>query len=119
MVKTRSKAKYDTRIREIKNFSRTIETTVRFTRASGKDIDVHEVHSLLTNIQKSLGEDAKIMVRAMNINRMFTFKGFDQPELNIEQFEEYYAGKVKFTEKFEKFAYVEITSLINKPKVKK
>ena len=55
----------------------------------------------------------------MNAQRFFTFKGFNDDELQIDDFEDYYENKVKDTEKFEKFSFIQVTSLINKPKVKK
>jgi len=125
MVNTRSKSKYNSRVTKVLDFPGTIETTVRITRSTkskrtneDKEIDVYEVRNMLANIQKSLGPDAKIMVRAMNVQRLFTFKSFKSDELNMMDFEEYYENKVADTEKFEKFSYVEITSLINKPKPK-
>ena len=125
MVNTRSKSKYISRVTKVLDFPGTIETTVRITRSTkskrtneDKEIDVYEVRNMLANIQKSLGPDAKIMVRAMNVQRLFTFKSFKSDELNMMDFEEYYENKVADTEKFEKFSYVEITSLINKPKPK-
>ena len=117
MVK-RQKQKYVNKIVQKLEFSRTIETTLRIYRNSKtKQIDVDELQNILAGIQRRVGSDVKIMVRAMNDHRLFTFKGFDATELKIKSFEEYYENRVKETEKFEKFKFVEITTLVNKPTV--
>jgi hypothetical protein len=123
MVQTRSQSsKYISRVTQVKDFPETIETTIRISRSTKskltgkvKQIDVDEVHSILTNMQNSLGPNSKIMVRAMNAQRLFTFKGFKQDELQMMDFEKYYEDKVAETEKFEKFKYLEFTALITKP----
>jgi hypothetical protein len=125
MVNTRSKSKYISRVTHTRDFPGTIETTLQISRSTKskltgevKQIDVDEVRSILANMQLSLGPDAKIMVRAMNNQHLFTFKGFNCDELNMMDFEKYYKNKVLDTEKFEKFSFIQITSLITKPKLK-
>ena len=119
MVKTRIKPKYRSEVTQVRDFSRTIETTLTISRSSKlKQLDVNEVRNILVNIQSSLGPDAKIMIRGMNAQRFFTFKSFADDELQITDFEDYYKNKVEDTEKFEKFSFIQVTSLISKPKVK-
>ena len=113
------KRKYISEVKQTRIFSGAIETTLQIARKSKhKQIDTDEVHSILTGIQKSLPADAKIMVRAMNAQRFFTFKSFADDELNIEDFESYYENKIIDTDKFEKFSFIQITALVNKPKNK-
>ena len=66
-------------------------------------MDVDEMHNILTGLQTRLGSDAKIMVRGMNAQRVFTFKGFNDEELNVDDFDEYYKNKVEDEEKFSMF----------------
>jgi hypothetical protein len=81
----------------------------------GKDLSVDEVRNIVTGMQKALGQDARIMVRAMNIQHMFTFKKFSDDELNLLDFDDYLKNSVKETEKFETFKFVQITTLVDKP----
>lgn len=123
MVSTRSKSKYISEVREVRNFASTRETTLRISRnSSTKQIDVNEIHKILTGIQNNSPPDTKFLVRGLNGQRFFTLKSFDADELiELEDFEDYYKNSVKEVDKFEKFAFLEITSLtkIEKPKVEK
>jgi hypothetical protein len=112
---------YKTKITHVRKFTNTIETTIQINRfAKDKNISVNQLTHIYNNIKSRFGVDAKIMVRAMNPLRMFTFKGFDEEELNIYDYDEYMQGKVKEKIKFLKFIFVQITILQNipKPKVK-
>jgi hypothetical protein len=120
MASTKNQTKYISRVTQVRDFPGTIERTLTISRSSkSKQLDTDDVHSILTNIQKSLGPDAKIMIRGMNAQRFFTFKSFADDELQLIDFDEYYKNKVHDTEKFEKFSFIQVTSLINKPKTVK
>ena len=88
-----------------------------------KQIDVPELEQIyegLVNEFEESGETVKILVRAQNIDKIYTFKGFDDDGLNIESFEDYLQGKVRDTTKFEKFSELQFTILQKvKPKKKK
>lgn len=104
--------KYKMRVKKVRDFAGARETTLIISRPNkSKQLDVWEMRNILTNMQKSL-PDAKFMVRAMNAQLIFTFKGYDDDELNVEEFEDYYENKVKDTMKFVKFSFIEITSYV-------
>ena len=113
---------YKSKMTSEREFPGAIERTIQISRANRqKQIDVDEVHTILTSMQSKLGPTTKIMVRGMNAQRMFTFKGFNDEEMNIEDFDEYYINNnsaVKSLDKFEKFSFVQIIALMDKPKVK-
>jgi hypothetical protein len=56
----------------------------------------------------------KLLVRGMNAQRFFTFKSFDQDELQIEDFNEYYEDNVQDTDKFEKVSSDKFCVLLDK-----
>ena len=106
------KPKYKMRVKNVRDFAGARETTIKISRPSkSKHLDVWEMRSILANMQKSL-PGAQFMVRGMNAQHMFTFKGYDDEELNIEEFEDYYENKVSDPTKFEKFSFIEITSYV-------
>ena len=106
------KPKYKMRVKNVRDFAGARETTIKISRPSkSKHLDVWEMRSILANMQKSL-PGAQFMVRGMNAQHMFTFKGYDDEELKIEEFEDYYENKVSDPTKFEKFSFIEITSYV-------
>lgn len=115
------KTKYVQKIIQTRTFSKTTEKTIQITRNNKhKEMDVDEMHNILTGLQTRLGSDAKIMVRGMNAQRFFTFKGFNDEELNVDDFDEYYKNKVEDEEKFAMFSMIQITVLQpNNLKIKK
>ena len=116
-VTKKSKARYKSTITETKNFSNVTETTMQISRSNGKGIDVNEFEKIYAGIRQ--GTDSKLVVRALNGQRWFTFKGYGDDDLNIDSFENYYQNKVSETGKFENFSIVQITSLKPKAKIKK
>lgn len=88
------------------------ETTIKFTRFDKtKQLDVDELHELFDSINKKLPPKSKIMVRAMNGQRFFTFKSYDRDSLDVDSFEDYYINSVRETDKFEMFSQIQITIL--------
>lgn len=113
----KKKPKYKSTITETKNFPNVIETTMQISRSNGTGINVNEFEKLYAGIRQ--GTDSKLVVRALNGQRWFTFKGYSDDDLNIDSFENYYQNKVSETGKFENFSIVQITSLKPKAKIKK
>jgi hypothetical protein len=116
-VVKKSKARYKSTITETKNFPNVTETTLQISRSNGKGIDVNEFEKIYAGIRHET--DSKLVVRALNGQRWFTFKGYGDDDLNIDSFENYYQNKVSETGKFENFSIVQITSLKPKAKIKK
>jgi hypothetical protein len=106
------KPKYKMRVKQVRDFAGARETTLIISRPNKlKHLDVWEMRNILANMQKSL-PNAQFMVRGMNAQQMFTFKGYNEDELNIEEFQDYYENKVSDPIKFEKFSFIEITSYV-------
>jgi hypothetical protein len=106
------KPKYKMRVKQVRDFAGARETTIRISRPNkSKYLDVWEMRNMLANMQKSL-PNAQFMVRGMNAQFIFTFKGYDDEDLNVEEFEDYYENKVSDPIKFEKFSFIEITSYV-------
>ncbi len=88
------------------------ETTVRFTRKTGKfDINKDEVVTLLDTINaeaKKTGKTIRTNVRIMNKQRTFTVKSFSSG-LEMDDMDEYYKGTVKDVDKFEMLSDIYIT----------
>jgi hypothetical protein len=72
-----------------------------------KDIESNEVRALYDGIVKVSENDeydTEILVLVQNpLNRMWTLKGFQMDELNFEDYDEYFANRVKDPSKFAKF----------------
>lgn len=111
------KSRYNNVITETRTFNNSVEKTMQITRSNNKQIDVNEMESLFKGIQKNK-KGSKFIVRALNGQRWFTFKGYEDSELNIMDFEEYYENKVKDSQKFEMFSQIEIISLSKVEKLK-
>ena len=89
----------------------------KISRSNGKSIGVDEFENIYANLRSKT--DSKMVIRALNGMRWFTFKGYSDDELNIDSFEEYYKNKVSETGKFKDFSIIQITSLKTRPKIKK
>lgn len=112
---------YNKKIVNVRKFSNTTKTTIWIKRFDkDKRISVNQLSDIFDNVRSRFPK-SKIMVRGMNALRMFTFKGFDEEEMSILDYDEYLKGKVKEEVKFSKFLFVELTILqdIPKPKPKK
>jgi hypothetical protein len=106
------KPKYKMRVKNVRDFPGARETTIKISRPNKLNhLDVWEMRSILANMQKNL-PDTQFMVRAMNAQHMFTFKGYNDEDLNVEEFEDYYENKVSDPVKFKKFSFIEITSYV-------
>ena len=95
---------YRTAITQTRDFRGAIETTTQISRTNSKGINVEQFKNIYAKIRAS--SDDKLIVRAMNGARWWTFKGYSESDLNIDTFEDYYQNKVKETGKFENFGIV-------------
>lgn len=90
----------------------TIHSTINITRKyKNKKMDVDDMRQIYEGMKKRLGPKAQFTIRGSNIRGTWTFKKFNDDELNIEDFEDYYRGKVRETDKFEKFHMISVTLL--------
>ena len=84
--------------------------TFTINRKNNKDMNMANFKDVYNVFKKKYGEE-KLLVRAMNNTQFFTFKGFTDNGLNIQDFEEYYINKVDDTTKFNMFNQVQISVL--------
>jgi hypothetical protein len=85
-------------------------TTYQYFRKNGQ-IDVPEVKKIVDRLERKAvekGEDIKIAVRGLNVEKWNTLKGYDS-ELNIQDFADYYRNRVEDPSKFEMFNQLQIT----------
>jgi len=81
--------------------------TFTITRKNEKDMNIANFKDVYSVFKKKYGSD-KLLVRALNDTQFFTFKGFSDSGLDIQDFEEYYENRVDSTVKFNKFSQIQI-----------
>jgi hypothetical protein len=67
--------------------------------------DIVDLNNTLKEEEKATG--FKYFIRGLNVTRWNTFKSYDG-DLEIEEYEDYYEGKVEDTTKFEKIFKLQI-----------
>ena len=102
----------DKKVLSKKEFADSVQTTIQLSNRDKSNITLDEIQQIIDRFQ---GGGAQIMVRALNVERWLTLKGFNE-EFNGVELEEYYANKVEESavEKFTQFPQVQICVL--KPK---
>jgi len=91
------------------------EVTYSYKAKNGKTFDVSEVSGLYENIMKELKKEkldkkTKTLVTVSNgMNNYWTIKGFRDKNLNLEEYDDYFSGKVRDTAKMDEIAQVRIT----------
>jgi len=85
-----------------KDFDKSIQTTLQISNKNKSDIDIDDVKAIIKKVSVN---DAKVMVRALNIERWMTLKGFND-EFDAESYED--------LEKFTKFKQLQISVIRNK-----
>ena len=95
-----------------KDFDKSIQTTLQISNKNKSDIDIDDVKAIIKKVSVN---DAKVMVRALNIERWMTLKGFND-EFDAESYEDYFRNKVEEEdlEKFTKFKQLQISVIRNK-----
>jgi hypothetical protein len=81
--------------------------TFTITRKNEKDMNMANFKDVYGVFKKKYGVE-NLMVRALNDTQFFTFKGFTDSGLDIQDFEEYYQDRVANKEKFNMFSQVQI-----------
>jgi hypothetical protein len=102
----------DKKVLSKKVFADSVQTTIQLSNRDKSNITLDEIQQIIDRFQ---GGGAQIMVRALNVERWMTLKGFNE-EFNGVELEEYYANKVEESavEKFTQFPQVQISVI--KPK---
>lgn len=95
-----------------KDFDKSIQTTLQISNKNKSDIDIDDVKAIIKKVSVN---DAKVMVRALNIERWMTLKGFND-EFDAESYEDYFRNKVEEEDlhKFTKFKQLQISVIRNK-----
>jgi hypothetical protein len=102
--------RYNTWVSETRKHALVSEKTMQITRKGRKQMDIDELEGLYGGLRKNKA-DSKYVIRILNGHRWFTIKGYEEEDLNIMSFEEYYQNKVKETGKFEMISQIEITMM--------
>jgi hypothetical protein len=98
---------YTKTVRSIKDHRDGEEKVIQLHRTDKKTkISVADIRDLVAGIEKQ-NPKGRFMIRALNIEKFHTFKGYDGP-LNIESFEEYLSNKVHDVSKFSMFSQIQI-----------
>jgi hypothetical protein len=87
------------------------ETTINvFKTGKNKDLESNEVRKLYKEMTKKILKDdpkARLLVRVDNaLQNKWTLKGFEDDDLDFEDYEEYFENRVKDTSKFSKFTNI-------------
>lgn len=84
--------------------------TVKVHKRNKTMITVNQIRTLSTSLQRRFGNDVKLRIRALGPDRWTTLKTFET-ELDIQDEEDYYKGKVRETAKFMEFFQLEFVIL--------
>jgi hypothetical protein len=97
----------NTKVLSKKEFGNSVQTTIQLNKNDKSNISIDEIGQIINRFKQG---GARILVRALNIERWMTIKGFDE-EFDEESFVEYYANKVEeeAVEKFTSFPQVQIS----------
>ena len=105
------KSVYTKKIIKEKTVKHGKERTIQLYRNDKKnDISAQDIRDIVQGL-KNADPNKIFMVRALNATRWSTLKGF-YSDLNVDDEEEYYANKVKDTDKFSKFSQLQITAFV-------
>jgi hypothetical protein len=95
--------------KNIKKQSKILKRTVfHINRKNNTHINTGQLKDIYESFRDKYGNN-NIMIRAVNSTGMFTFKGFDGIDLDVQDHDDYYENKVASTSQFEYFYSVEIT----------
>ena len=103
--------KYNKQVLENTKLKNSTKTTVQISKSNKSEMDVKDVEDLVNGLEtvaKQKKEKIKIMVRALLIDKWITLKGYDE-DLDLMEFEDYYANKVVNSSKFNKFIQLQIS----------
>jgi translation elongation factor EF-G len=106
---------FTTTVVKQKEFIDSVKTVLHINKNDKAEITPDEVKQMTEKILKKAPEGSRLMIRGLNPMhwstlgkaQWITLKNMDN-DLNIQDEEEYYVGKVKETAKFYKFSQLEI-----------
>jgi hypothetical protein len=103
--------RFNYEVKEARSFAGIKEQVYRITRKDGKaTITPSDIRNLVNAIEREAekkGEIIRMMVRAWNGAGQRTYKGYDG-NLDMQDEDEYFEGKVRDSSKFSLFSQVEI-----------
>jgi hypothetical protein len=98
------------KIMHIRNFEDGVQTTIQISKTDSTLISLGQVREIINQLEK---KNAKVMVRALNVEKWTTLKNFDDV-FNSENFTDYYKNKVKNVAKFTNFSQLQVSILKDK-----
>jgi|SaaInlStandDraft_4_1057021.scaffolds.fasta_scaffold04614_3 hypothetical protein len=108
----RQKPKFTQKLMKERIFNDSKQMTYKIMPSKG-NFEIDEIENILNSVNNSAisaGHNIQTMVRIPTLLGPRTVKMFSG-ELNLQQYEDYFEGKVAETGKFEKIAYIEFTIL--------
>jgi hypothetical protein len=90
-----------------------------FTKKGNKSMSAEDVQTIVDGINSRIESDSKFIYRYVitartPLNKFFTIKGYKDKYANYEEMDDYLAGRVKDTTKFEEIYSVTITMIKEK-----
>ena len=104
---------YTTTVLAKKEFVDSTQTTMKIHRNNKHNITPTEIQMLTKNLLEKAPKNTKLRIRGLGIDSWHNLKTFDD-DLNVQDYDEYYKGKVKDTGKFTNFSQIEMVFI--KPK---
>ena len=97
----------NTKILSKREFGNSVQTTIQLNKNDKSNISIDEIGQIINRFKQG---GARILVRALNIERWMTLKGMNE-ECDPESFIDYYVNKIREqdVEKFTQFKQVQIT----------
>jgi hypothetical protein len=105
---------FKTEIKSQKTLGKSKEIILKITRKDAKIMNPKEVKTLVNELitgGEEKYENFKIRVRVLTPVQWFTVKGFSDPELRLEDVEEYLDGKVHETKHLGSFYQLEVSMI--------
>jgi hypothetical protein len=77
-------------------------------RNDKQEMNMKEFKDMYKGFKTKYGTE-NLMVKALNDTQWFTFKGFSDSGLDVQDFEDYYKNRVASKEKFNQFYQIQMT----------
>ena len=104
---------YTTTVLGKKEFVDSTQTTMKIHKNNKNDISPKEIQILTKQLLAKAPKNTKLRIRGLGIDRWQNLKTFDD-DLNVQDYDEYYQGKVEDSGKFTNFSQLELIFI--KPK---
>jgi len=101
-----------TKVIENRQTGKSVSKTTKITREGNRPFlttdDIIAIYNNVKNQHNQTNKKKKFLIKAMGKDQFYTFKTYDG-DLDIENAQDYWAGKVENPNSLDKFFYVEVT----------